>query len=68
MRRQDVGRRGRASPVCGREGVHNVSLCASISGERSITVMEVDGNWANVERERIALTEADNSEAKPSRW
>lgn len=39
--------------------VRNVSLCASLSGERWLAVMEDDGNVANVEEEGISSKETD---------
>lgn len=45
--------------VRGRGRVHAVSLSSSMSGERSMTVMECKGNRAIVKGERISFTKTE---------
>lgn len=43
-------------------------LGSLISGMQSITVLKAEGDRANVQREGIAYTKTNNSEATPSGW
>lgn len=61
-----AGRQRRGVQVGGRGRLRNVSLSGSVCRVLLLTVIEDDGNRANVKGEAVASTDANNLQAMPS--